>query len=438
MKLVPPIVIRRLGSALIAAALVAGPAHAQRSTSRTADYILAVVNQELVTAGEVQQRVERVAADAHRNGQQLPSDDQLRREVLQQLIDERVLVTHARDTGTRVDETELDRAIGNIAAQNQLTLAQLRDRLRSEGVDFQRFRNNIRDQIMVERVREREVQSRIQISDADIDTYLRRDRGPDGQSVQYNIAQILVTVPENASEEVVAQRRAVIDAAQKRVQGGESFEAVARDVSQDSNRANGGEIGLREGSRLPELFVNAVRPLQKGEVTSAVVRSAAGFHLLKLVDKQEGSTVTQTRARHILLRTSAELTPEVAERRLRTMKRQIESGARTFEQLARDNSQDGSAAQGGELGWVSPGALVPEFEQAMNALPINGVSDPVVSRFGVHLIQVTERRQVTLDAKQLREQARNELREQKFEVAYDEWLRDLRARAYVEMREPPQ
>jgi peptidyl-prolyl cis-trans isomerase SurA len=439
MKFVLSPLVRRLGTSLLAAALIAGPVHAQRSAPRTADYILAVVNQELVTAGEVQQRVDRIAEDARRRNQQLPRDDELRREVLKQLIDERVLVTHARDTGTRVDEAELDRAIGNVAAQNQLTQPQLRERLRSEGVDYQRFRNNIRDQIMVERVRERDVQSRIQISDADIDTYLKRERGAEGQAIQYNIAQVLVTVPEGASDAVVAQRRALVEAAQARVRGGEAFDAVARAVSEDSNKGSGGEIGLRPASRLPDLFVNAVRTLQPGEVAPAIVRSGAGFHLLKLIDRQEaGAMVTQTRARHILLRTSPELTPEVATRRLQTMKRQIESGARTFEQLARDNSQDGSAAQGGELGWVSPGNLVPEFEQAMNALPINGVSEPVVSRFGVHLIQVTERREVALDPKQLREQARNELREQKFESVYEEWLRDLRNRAYIEMREPPQ
>ncbi len=429
-------------AALLSAALVAGPAPAlaQRTSPRTADYILAVVNQELVTAGEVQQRVDRTLAEARRRGGTVPSEATILREVLDQLIDERVLVTHARESGARVDEAELDRAISNIASQNQLTPEQMRERLRSEGMDYARFRKNIRDQIMVERVRERDVQPRIKVTDADIDTYLQRERGSQGGSViQYNIAQILITAPEGASEAVVAQRRALAEAALARIKGGEAFETVAREVSEDSNRINGGEIGLREASKLPDVFVNVVQPLKTGEVATSLLRTGAGFHVLKLLGKQEGgASVTQTRARHILLRTSAELTAEVASRRLLAMKRQIASGARTFEQLARENSQDGSAAQGGELGWVSPGNLVPEFEQAMNALAINGISEPVVSRFGVHLIQVTERRDVALDPKQLREQARNELREQKFEVAYEEWLRDLRNRAYIELREPPQ
>lgn len=188
------------------------------------------------------------------------------------------------------------------------------------------------------------------------------------------------------------------------------------------------------------MFVEAVRPLKAGEVAPALLRTGAGFHILKLTERRDGGalSITQTRARHILLRPSPQLSQEAAGRRLLEFKRQIGSGARSFEQLARDNSEDGSAPQGGELGWVSPGSFVPEFEEAMNALPINGISDPVVSRFGLHLIQVVERRKVALDAKQQRDQARSALREQKFEEAYTEWVRDLRARAYVEMREPPQ
>jgi peptidyl-prolyl cis-trans isomerase SurA len=197
---------------------------------------------------------------------------------------------------------------------------------------------------------------------------------------------------------------------------------------------------MRPADRLPDVFVEAVRPLKAGEVAPGLLRSGAGFHILKLLERSEAGalSITQTRARHILLRPSPQLSQEAAGRRLVEFKRQIGSGARSFEQLARDNSEDGSAPQGGDLGWVSPGSFVPEFEEAMSALPIGGISDPVVSRFGLHLIQVVERRKVALDAKQQREQARAALREQKFEEAYAEWVRDLRARAYVEMREPPQ
>ena len=410
-----------------------------RGETLNGDYIVAVVNQELVTAGELQSRLARVRENATRSTAALPPDDQLRKQVLDSLIEERVQVTYARDSGQRVDDAELDRAVANVAVQNQISMPQLRERLRTEGIDFTRFRNNVRDQMLTERIREREVLGRIKVSDAELDAYVEQRRVASAGADQYNIAQVLVTVPEGASAEVIAQRRARAEAVLERVQAGEAFDAVARELSEDGNRAQGGVVGMRPADRLPDLFVDAVRALKAGAVAQDLLRSGAGFHVLKLVEKREGSafTVQQTRARHILLRPSTQLPQEAAVRRLSEFKRQIGAGARPFEQLARDNSEDGSAAQGGDLGWVSPGGFVPEFEEAMNGLPIDGLSDPLVSRFGVHLIQVTERRDVTLEPKQIREQARNILREQKFDEAYAEWIRELRARAYVEFREPP-
>ncbi|MEP6739056.1 MAG: peptidylprolyl isomerase [Caldimonas sp.] len=421
------------------AALTIGLAAAHAS-AQSGDYIVAVVNQELVTAGELQQRLTRVRDEAARNRTQLPPAAQLRQQVLDALINERVLVTNARENGVRIDESELDRAVGNVAVQNQLTLPQLRERLRREGIPYTKFRDNVRDQMLVERVREREVVSRIKISDAEVDALIEQRRTLGGASAELNIAQILVIVPEGASEAVVAGRRERALGALRRVRGGEPFAIVAKELSEDGNRAQGGEIGLRPTDRLPDLFIKTVQGLKAGEIAPDLLRSGAGFHVLKLVERKEGSafTVQQTRARHILLRPSPELSVEAATRRLVQFKRDIQGGTRSFEQLARENSEDGSAAQGGDLGWTSPGAFVPEFEEAIDALPIGGLSDPVVTRFGVHLIQVVERRQTQLDAKQQREQARNILREQKFEDAYVEWLRDLRGRAYVELRDPPQ
>jgi peptidyl-prolyl cis-trans isomerase SurA len=430
-----------LAAAATAPALHAqAPASAGASAPRSGDFIVAIVNQELVTASELEARLARIRADAARNKAQLPPPDELRRQVVEVLIDERVQLTHAREFGQRVDEAELDRAVANVAVQNQITLDQLRERLRREGIDYGRFRANVRDQMMTERLREREVMGRIRVSDADIDAYLAERQARAGAAAEYNIAQILVGVPEAAAPAELQQRRARAEAAFARVKAGESFEAVAREVSEDANRAQGGVIGMRPAERLPDVFVEVVRPLKVGEVAATPLRTGAGFHVLKLVDKREANafTVQQTRVRHILLRVSAQLPQEAASRRLAGFRQQIESGQRTFEQLARENSEDGSAAQGGELGWASPGMFVPEFEEAMNALPINGISPPVVSRFGVHLIQVVERRSATLDTKQQREQARNVLRELKFDEAYAEWIRDLRARAYVEMREAPQ
>jgi peptidyl-prolyl cis-trans isomerase SurA len=288
-------------------------------------------------------------------------------------------------------------------------------------------------------MRDREVQGRIKVGDKEIDDFLA-GQASRGTTVEYNVAQILVTVPEGATPQVVAEREARARTALQRVRSGADFAATAREFSEDGNRERGGEIGLKAADRLPDIFVNRVKTMKPGDVAPELVRSGAGFHVLKLLERKESSgfKVRQTHARHILLRPTAQLSADAARQRLAEMKRDIVAGTRRFEDLARQHSQDGSAQQGGDLGWTSPGQLVPEFEEPMNALREGGVSDPVVSRYGVHLIQVLERREAAVDPKQLREQARSALREQKFEEAYSEWVRDLRARAYVEMREPPQ
>ena len=436
----PPACRTALATAVLGFILGIPDAGAQgRNAPRNGDYIAVIVNQELVTAGEVERRIERAQAEAGR-GVKLPPEVELRRLALDALIDERVMITQARESGMRVDDDEVDRAVQSIAAQNQISIAALRERLRAEGTDYGRFRANVRDQIMIERLREREVYGRIRISDEEVDAFLDEQRTKANADANTNIAQILVTVAEGADAATVAARRAVAELALARVQKGEPFEAVAREVSEDGNRAAGGVIGLRPASRLPDLFVEATKSLKPGEVTPAPVRSGAGFHVLKLLERKEAplGRITQTRARHVLLRTSPQLSAEVAARRLAEYRRQIEGGSKTFEEIARQFSEDGSAAAGGDLGWASPGVMVPEFEEAMNALPLNGLSAPVVSRFGVHLIQVLERREQVLELKQLREQARNVMREQRFEQAYLDWTKELRSRAYVEYREPPQ
>ncbi len=436
---------RATTAALVAtfvATLASAPGTAQaqgRVTVRNGDYIVVVVNQELVTAGEIDQRIDRAREGAQRAAQALPPELELRRQVTDSLIEERVIISYAREAGVKIDEPEVDRAVQNVAAQNQLNAQQLRARLREDGIDFARFRANLRDQMLVERVREREVYQRIRVTDAEIDHAVDKQRADAQADAEVNVAQILITVPDSADEATRAARKARADAALTRVLGGEAFERVALEMSEDGNRERGGEIGMRPASRLPDLFIDATRALAPGQVAPAVVRSGAGFHVLKLIDKREGAAlrITQTRSRHILLRTSERLTAEVAARRLTEFKRQIETKAAGFEDLARQHSEDGSAAAGGDLGWAAPGQFVPEFEEALNRLAPGGISPPVVSRFGVHLIQLLERRDVALETKQLREQARNVLREQKFEEAYAEWAKDLRAKAYIEMREPP-
>ena len=414
-------------------------AAAQARPLQPGDHIAAVVNQELVTAYEVNQRLVRAREQARRSNQRLPPEAELRRQVLESLIEERAILSHARDSGVRVDDPEIDRAVASIAAQNQVTMAQMRQQLARDGLDLARFRANVRDQMLIERVREREVAQRIRITDTEVDEFIDKQRGAVAGEVQYNIAQVLVTVPEGASEAVVAERRTRAEAALARVRGGEAFATVSRAASEDANKENGGEIGLKPADRLPDVFLEVVRPLANGEVAPALLRSGAGFHVLKLIERSDGTAfrVTQTRSRHILLRPSPQVSAQAVQARLADFKRQIETGARRFEDLAREHSLDGSAAAGGDLGWATPGQFVPEFEEALNALAIGGLSQPVVSRFGVHLIQVVERRTVALDTKQLREQARAALRERKFDAAYADWVRELRDRAYVEMREAP-
>ena len=413
-------------------------AQAKRANNRSGDHIVAVVNTEAVTSMEVAQRVDRITTEARRANSTLPDAAVLHQQVLDALIDERVQITFARDVGQKVDDSELDRAVANVAAQNQLTVPQLRDRLRADGMDMPRFRSNLRDQLLLERVREREVNGRIRITDADIDRVLAEQRAKSAGDDQLNLAQILVSVPEGAAADVVAQRQARAEQALARVKAGEDFSKVARELSEDGNREAGGEIGLRPVARLPDLFVDGTRALAVGPVSTAL-RSAAGFHILKVVDRQQGGALTlqQTRASHILLRVSDRAQATAVTRRMEDLRRQIERGERKFDDVARDISEDGSAAGGGDLGWASPGQFVPEFEEAMAKLAPGGISPPVVSRFGVHLIKVVERRSNTVDPKELREQARGQLREAKYEQAYLDWAKELRLRAYIELREPP-
>ena len=316
---------RAFAVALLAAALglLAPAAFAQARASGAAgvpgmaDYIVAVVNQELVTNAELQSRLARIQEEAARSKAALPPPAELRKQVLEALIDERVQLTNARENGPKIDEAELDRAVANVAVQNQMTMPQLRARLQQQGLAYSTFRTNVREQMMMERVREREVNSRIRISNDEVEAEIEKRRAAAGNAVQLNVAQILVTVPEGANAEVVAQRKARAEAALARVKAGESFEAVSREVSEDGNKAQGGVIGLRPADRLPDVFVEVVRSLKPGEVAPTLLRSGAGFHALKLVDRQEGAAMTeqQTHSRHNKLRGTPQLSDEVAGRR---------------------------------------------------------------------------------------------------------------------------
>jgi peptidyl-prolyl cis-trans isomerase SurA len=406
-------------------------------TQTTADYIVAVVNSELITHTDIDKRVTRIIDTAQR-GTKLPPAEELRTQVLDALIDEKVQVSFAKTSGMEITEAELETTIENLAAQNQITLAELRRRMEADGMDFQRYRASLREQILLQRVREREVTARIKISDDELDAFIKSD--PAAQTeVALNIAHILIAVPEGATPAQVQALQAKAQGIQDRATKGGNFTALAKEFSDDkSTNGQGGTFGMRDVSRLPELFVNSVQGLKVGQV-AAVVRSNAGFHVIKLVERENSAqaTYTEQRSRHILLRTTPQLPAADLVKRLSAIRKQILDGGGSFAQMARQYSEDGSAAKGGDLGWAAPGQFVPEFEKALSQLQPGQMSEPVVSRFGVHLIQLIERREVQLSEAQKREAARTVLRERKFEPTYEEWARELRAAAFVDVRDAP-
>lgn len=404
-----------------------------------ADHIVAVVNSEPITQHEVRARLARLQPP---EGATLPPRAQLERQVLDRLVLERIQLQQAKEQGLKVEDAALADAEAAVARQNSLTVEALRERVQAMGLTLTGFRADLKRDLLLQRLREREVDSRVRVSEADIDAYLaERQRTAGLSQTELQLAQVLVRVPEGATPEVLATLQARAEQVRQRASGGADFAALAQEFSEAPERDNGGQLGLRSADRYPALFVDATRALKVGEV-SAVVRSGAGFHILKVLEKRAAglpeAQYTQTRARHILLRPNAQLSEAAALARLNGWREQVLNGKATFEALARQHSQDGSAAQGGDLGWASPGQFVPEFEQAMDELAPGQVSMPLVSRFGVHLIQVQQRRQAELTPAQQRDWVRNLLREQKTETAYANWLRDLRAQAYVEYREAPQ
>jgi peptidyl-prolyl cis-trans isomerase SurA len=408
---------------------------------KAADFIVAVVNSEPITNNEVRREVQRTLQLASQKGRAQSPSQALTNQVLDNLINQKVLLQHARETGIRVDEAAVDLAEQNVALQNQVDVNELHKRLAADGVTVSQMRAVLRDQIMLGRLRERDVDSRVRVTDQEVESYLQgQPVSIDPETLQINLAQVLIAVPENATAVQVAALQAKGQRALSRARAGEDFVALVKEFSDASDSIQGGQLGLRTANRYPPLFLEATQNLAVGDV-SALIRSGAGFHILKVVEKISPNmptmAVTQSRARHILLRVSPQLTESQARAKLSEFKRALVAGKADFAALAREYSQDGSAAQGGDLGWASPGMFVPEFEDVMNRLEPTQVSDPLVSRFGVHLIQMMERRKAALSPREQRETVRAMLRDKKLEPAFTSWAEGLRGRAYVELREPP-
>jgi peptidyl-prolyl cis-trans isomerase SurA len=404
---------------------------------------VAVVNSEPVTNQEVMRELQRAKQQLAQQGKTQVNPQELARQVLDRLINDKIQLQLAKETGIKVDDAALDLAEQNIARQNQIDVATLRQRLTAEGMTVSQFRAQLRDQLTLTRLRERDLEPRVRVSDLEVEQALREQQSSntDPATLEINLSQILIAVPENATSVQVAALEARAKRALERARAGNDFADLVREFSDAPDRANGGQLGLRNADRYPPLFVEATQALSPGDI-STLVRSGAGFHILKVTEKKStdlpAMAVTQSRARHILLRVTAQMTETEARSKLMEFKKQIIAGKDDFAALARAFSQDGSAAQGGDLGWANPGMFVPEFEEAMNRLAPSQISDPLVSRFGVHLIQLVERRKAALNPREQKETLRAQLREKKLDEAYITWTRDLRGRAYIEMREPAQ
>jgi peptidyl-prolyl cis-trans isomerase SurA len=402
------------------------------------DRIVAVVNKEVITASELNEAIGSAERALRRRNTPLPSRDLLERQMLERLVLEKAQLQMARETGIRVDELQLDRAVQRVAEQNRMTLAEFRGALERDGVSFVSYREDLREQIILSRLREREVNDKIQVSDGEIDLFLE-DMKSTAERMEFNLAHILVRIPEQASPERIQAARGRADKVVAEARGGTDFGRLAASYSDAPDALQGGALGWRAQDRLPDLFVSVLRKMAPGEV-SDVLRSPAGFHVVKLIDRrgagaaEGGAPVLQTRLRHILIRTSDTVSEADARRRLLTLRERIVSGDADFAEMARVHSDDGSAARGGELDWIYPADTVPDFERAYLDLRINEVSEPVRTHFGYHLIQVLERRTADLSTDRRRLQARQALRERKSDDAYQEWLRQLRDQSYVEIR----
>lgn len=425
-----------------ALALMVGLAAAQSGRGAPApertsliDRILAVVNSEVITQFDLSERVTRALRELRSRGTPLPDRNDLQRQVLERMIIERAQLQLAHETGLQIDDLQLDATIARIAESNNMPLTEFRRTLERDGIPFDKFREEVRTEIILTRLREREVDNKISVAESEIDNFIADHKEGTGQSVEYNISHILIRLPEQARPEQITQQRERADEAVKRIKAGADFAQVVATFSDATDALEGGNIGWRTADRLPELFAGVVAGLRPGEI-SEVLRSPAGFHILRLNERRGAGApymVEQNHVRHILIRTSETVSQDEARRKLLALRERIVNGS-NFGELARLNSDDASAGRGGDLGWVNPGDTVPDFERAMKDLKPMQVSQPVKTQFGWHLIQVLERRTTDASSERNRLEARKALRERKSDEAFQEWLRQLRDRAWVEYR----
>jgi peptidyl-prolyl cis-trans isomerase SurA len=413
----------------------AQPAQDAEPTARSnsLDRIVAIVNTDIITRIELDRESKMAIDTLRRQGTPLPDHEVLDKQLLERLITKNILTQFARQTGLRVSDADLDQALERIAAENKIAPAALRQAVEQTGVPFDRFREDVRGEMLISRLREREIESRVTVTDAEIQSFLRTQEAQTEKIDEYNLSHILVSVPEQASPDELKARRARADTALAQLKKGTDFRQVAASYSDAPDALQGGSMGWRQAGRLPTIFVQALQGMKIGDV-SDVLRSPAGFHLIKLADKRGNDTpiiVTQTHARHILIRLNEVVSESDARHRLEELKDRVEHGA-DFGELARLHSDDTTAAKGGDLGWVSPGDTVPDFERAMDAAKPGAVTDPFKSPFGWHIVQVLERRQQDMSQDRQRVSARQAIRSRKSDEQWQEWVRQQRDKAYVE------
>jgi peptidyl-prolyl cis-trans isomerase SurA len=422
-------------AAALAAAVQWPLALAQSGRVVTLDRIVAVVNDEVITKYDLDDQKKLVMMQLQRQGTELPPNDLLEKQLLERMINDRAQIQWAKDSGIRIDDAQVERAIGRIAEDNKMTPAQFRDLLKQDGIPFPKFREDLRNEITLARVREREVDNKISVTETEIDNYIATQTTQTGRQQEYRISHILVLLPEQASADQIQARRNRAEDALKALKEGKDFAQVAAGYSDASDALQGGNLGWRAYGRLPTVFADVVPGMKPGE-TSGILKSPNGFHIVKLHEERATGgkqLVDQTHARHILVKVNEIVSESEAKAKIDRIKDRLDRGGK-FDEIARLNSEDVSASKGGDLGWVSPGATVPEFEQAMAKLPIDGISAPVRTPFGWHIIQVLERRQEDVTLEKSREAARQALRARKSDDSYQDWLRQLRDRAYVEYR----
>jgi peptidyl-prolyl cis-trans isomerase SurA len=399
------------------------------------DRVIAVVNDEALTRYDLEEQKRTVLQQMRAQKVRPPPEDVLDKQLLERLVTQRALMQYAKETGIRIDDVQVERTIQRIAQENKMTPAQFRQAVEREGISFDKYRDEIRNEITLQRLREREVDSRISVSDAEVDNFLATIASQAGGETEYHLAHVLVIVPEQASPEQIEAKRRRAEEALNQIRGGAEFSQVAAGFSDAPDALKGGDLGWRAPARLPTVFAEQVRSMKPGEV-SGVLRSPAGFHIVKLEDtrsRNQPTVVEQTHARHILIKVNEITSESEAKIKIDRIKDRIDTGA-SFEDQARLNSEDASASKGGDLGWISPGDTVPDFEQAMAKLKPGQVSAPVRTPFGWHLIEVLERRTQDVTAERQREQARTAMRQRKSEEAFQEWVRQIRDRAYVEFK----